>query len=389
MTLSKKSKTKEKEKETNTERKKTAQFYYFVVGVELFSRYGFVSLVDRNELESEKPSPKEIDDMPKVDAEAVQEQVNLFNKAFRPKGSEVVDIYKKWFKKIADMGYILCNVVSDNGSEFFNKEVNPFLKNGAGGIFNANIEKFNTETKEDKDLQENYDSIDVSLPYSVNQIQTVPNDDVANPIAERFIQTFKRLWGQYTAQNPKTNYSQADVDDIVKFYNHRVHSSTGYSPYDILEGSKDLSKDEIQDTLFNLYFLQKTQMYLDPHFETSSSENPKIPIGGHVRIYTKWNLADKNYGEKKTNVNNWSYTIFVIKKFDTKEKAYELNMVGKDGNTIELKRFTDDRTGYKEYLKKLQENINKKDAKLVIPYALRSNFLKVIDYNAFKEYNIT
>jgi hypothetical protein len=382
---------KEKKDNATSERQKTAQFYYFVVGVELFSRYAFVALIDRNnQLVEEKPSPEEISEMPKVDGQAVQEQINLFNKAYRPTGKEVVDIFKKWFEMIAKDGYILCNVVSDNGNEFINQDVSEFLSSGADGIFNEVIEKYNKETKQDDDIKENFDSVEVPIPLPIQQVQTVPNDEVANPIAERFIQTFKRLWGQYTAKVKKANYNQEDVDKIVDFYNNRVHSSTGYSPNEILKKdmNKDLSMDEIQDTLFNLYTLQKTQMYLNPHFESSSSESPKIPIDSYVRIYTKWNTPDANIGEKKSNINNWSYTLFKVKKFDTYERSYELDMVGKDGKIIELKKFKN-KTGYKEYANQIKNNLNKNDSKLVVPYSLRSNFLKVIDYDAFKEYNIT
>ena len=382
---------KEKKDNATSERQKTAQFYYFVVGVELFSRYAFVALIDRNnQLVEEKPSPEEISEMPKVDGQAVQEQINLFNKAYRPTGKEVVDIFKKWFEMIAKDGYILCNVVSDNGNEFINQDVSEFLSSGADGIFNEVIEKYNKETKQDDDIKENFDSVEVPIPLPIQQVQTVPNDEVANPIAERFIQTFKRLWGQYTAKVKKANYNQEDVDKIVDFYNNRVHSSTGYTPNEILKKdmNKDLSMDEIQDTLFNLYTLQKTQMYLNPHFESSSSESPKIPIDSYVRIYTKWNTPDANIGEKKSNINNWSYTLFKVKKFDTYERSYELDMVGKDGKIIELKKFKN-KTGYKEYANQIKNNLNKNDSKLVVPYSLRSNFLKVIDYDAFKEYNIT
>lgn len=364
-------------KKSENIRDETKQFYYFVVGVELFSRYAFVELIDRNKLKGEKVNEDQIESLPSENQDAVEEQINLFKKKFQPNAEEVKDIYKKWFKEIADMGYILCNVVSDNGTEFVNQTVNDFLKNGADGIFDKLIDEFNDKTKEYRDSDEDL----IKKPYQIGQGTTIPNDRVANPIAERFIQTFKRLWGQHTTMNPKQNYNQSDVDEIVKFYNDRVHSSTGYSPDEVLKG---VDKEFVEDTLFDLYLNQKGHMYFEPYYEP-------IEVGKYVRIYTKWNVPDKNIGDKKSNVNNYSWTVFKIKDISTGDKSYTLQMVSaKDGSLIDLKKFTQGQFNtpqYKDYIRMLDENKDKRDSKLPIPFQLRQDQIRQIDFDAFQKYN--
>lgn len=411
---------KKKKSDTVNVRKTTAKFYYFVVGVELFSRYAFVTLVDRNELVVDK-TPILKDD-PSVDKEAELAQIQLFNKKYSPKGEEVVRIFKEWFMVIARNGYILCNVVSDNGPEFNNKEVKAFLDNGADGIFDEVLKDENKKLKENG-FQE-LDKISIGLST------TIANDRVANPIAERFIGTFKRLLGQYlTAKKlniqdkiQKGEYkegdkipdpdllTQEDVDEIVAFYNSRIHSSTQYAPDDVVkmkftvsdlrkekEGKEfkekpypisDKQIEENDDTLFDFYRHQKGQMYYD-----QDDSYADVRVGTVVRLYSKWLSADQNIGDKKSNQPNWSFSFFKVQSYDPKERTYVLDLISfKDRNQIfPMKEFTGKGSKEKkeQYDALLRKNMSPNDSKMPLPTSrgVRRDLFKVIDFNDFLKYN--
>lgn len=137
----------------------------------------------------------------------------------------------------------------------------------------------------------------------VYHVLSVANDRVANPIAESFVRTFKRIFGQYIAMKNTLEVNQKDVDKMVDFYNDRIHSSTGYTPKEILF---DDEKKENQDMLTDLYRAQKNTMYF--HLKDD------IPVDSYVRIFKKYKIDNKGAAEYRSNEPNWSYTIFKVAK---------------------------------------------------------------------------
>lgn len=331
-------------------RKDNVRYFYFVFGIDLFSRYAFVQLNDKN---SYQEFQGQIQDMPLVDREAFLQQQKLFNKRFSISSDVVIETFTNWFKKIDDMGYIVSNIVSDNGVEFVNSIVKDFLQNGGYGIFNNRIEELNTKLRQDG-------LPPLTLPVPIHSVLSVPNDNVANPVVERFIGTFKRLAGQYLSSTKKRYLLQSDVDKIVDYYNNRIHSSTGYAPIDIVSDNDDKTLEfQNQDTLFELYRNQKNEMYNLPFFEGDN-----FPLNAVCRIYTKWNMSNLNVGDKKSNIHNWSYSLYKIVKFNKQDNAYILSLLNRKDN---------------------------RDFAVMSPpdKGLRREFLKVIDFPAFQKYNTT
>lgn len=323
-------------KQKEKERKAKSVEFAFVLGVDLFSRYGFVKFyrVCRKGTKCEKgtlPESKmmEITEEPddEVGAKGYQEDLEDDGKATGLGGPQVIEGLKEWFKKIEDMGYDLPTYfISDRGTEYDNNLVEKFLK----------------------DLE-------------IIQGFTVPNDKLKNPIVERFMGTFKRLLGQYMLlKEMETDLPEDEViiitpkeaQELVDFYNNRIHSATGYAPNDVLNGDKDEDS-----TLFNYYRTLKSDMYLEKDYE-------KIEPGTVVRIYNKWKTSDKNIGDKKSNIPNWSATLYRVKKYNKLTNTYELEMIGKK---------------------------DKRDRKFeeAPSEGLRQNFLQPIDYEAFQEYSIS
>ena len=309
-----------------------SNYYAFIVAIDLFSRYAFVKLgklevidkKDENKVDEEddgmdviENTEDDVDDLPVVEAAAMDEQKEELGKNYRIASGEVKIALEEWIKTIKDkFGADIANFITDDGGEY-KGDVIQFLKDN-----------------------------------DIHKVITVPNDRVKNPVAERFIGTFKRLVGQYLATTGKKEISQEDIDAIVGFYNNRVHSSTNFTPSEVLndvlldydgEVIKDEKKFDVevhdlntpeeiawanskiskQSTLVNLYRYQKGQMYYDFDLEAGDT----LELGLHCRIYTKWNLVDKNKGDKKQNRFNWSYTIFKIIGINKKDNMYNLQMI--------------------------------------------------------------
>ena len=74
------------------------------------------------------------------------------------------------------------------------------------------------------------------------------------------------------------------LDDIVKEYNNKYHTSIKMKPIDVTDNTYTDFKKEI------------------------NNKNPKFKVGGHVRISKYKNIFAKGY------MPNWSDEIFVIKK---------------------------------------------------------------------------
>lgn len=314
------------EKELERQRKKIE--YVFAIGIDLFSRYAFVKLwrVNKNLKEKELV---EITQEPTsaVESQAFQEDVADDGKATTLGATQILEAVKEWYKQIEGMGFDNVRYfISDDGGEYKGQKLVEFLR----------------EKK--------------TIPTT-----TIPNDRIKNPLAERFIGTFKRLVGQYMALKGTNDITQEDVDKIVSFYNNRIHSSTGYSPAEVLgdidmkEGEIDVKSDRaVAPMLFDMYRRQKSESYLDM---------PKTLLdGSYVRVYNKWKTSDKNIGEKKSNIPNWSYSIYKVKAFNKSDNAYELELVGER---------------------------DERDKKFELPSSrgMRREFLMPIDYEAWKNYS--
>ena len=312
-------------KQKEIERKKNRIEYAFVVGIDLFSRYGFVKwfrICKEGDTCGKDALPEsqmiEITEEPdeEVDAEGYRADIEDDGKATGLGAKQIIEGLEEWFKKIEDMGYELPTFfISDEGKEYKNKTLEKYL-----------------EEKE------------------VNQGFTVPNDKIKNPIAERFIGTIKRLVGQYMTIKGSSNITPKEVQDLVDFYNRRIHSSTGYSPDEILKGNENQDS-----TLFNYYRVLKSDMYL--------SQKAEIKPNTVVRIYNKWKTADKNIGDKKSNIPNWSATLYKVIGLNKSNNFYKLERMGEK---------------------------DPRDRKFLDPpkQGLRRNFLQQVDYEALKKYSL-
>lgn len=318
------------------ERDKGLIYYQFLVCIDLFSRFAFVKLwrignkkgeVSPSELETIKYSTNEINDMPTVEKKGILEDLEDDGIVDNLPSDRVLAGIKEIFSKINKKGFDnVSYFITDQGKEFMGK-IPEWLK-------------------------------------SQNTIYgtTVPNDRVANPIAERMIQTFKRLFGQYCAMKGSYEIDQNDVNEIMNFYNSRIHSSTGYAPKDVLDGisMKDdkvsiNDEENVAPILFDFYRHQKGDMYYNMMDE--------IPKDSIVRINTKWLSDDDNLGDYKTNINSWSYTLYKVKGINRKTNFYLIEPL---------------------------DGIDKRDKKVKQPGidGMRRENLQVIDYQAFKDFNI-
>ena len=102
-------------------------------------------------------------------------------------------------------------------------------------------------------------------------------------IAERFIRTLNNKICKYMTAISKYVYINK-LDDIVKEYNNKYHTSIKMKPIDVTDNTYTDFKKEI------------------------NNKNPKFKVGGHVRISKYKNIFAKGY------MPNWSEEIFVIKK---------------------------------------------------------------------------
>ena len=113
--------------------------------------------------------------------------------------------------------------------------------------------------------------------YSTN------NSKGKSVIAERFIRTLNNKICKYMTAISKYVYINK-LDDIVKEYNNKYHTSIKMKPVDVKDNTYIDFKKEIND------------------------KNPKFKVGDHVRISKYKNIFAKGYAP------NWSEEIFVIKK---------------------------------------------------------------------------
>ena len=109
------------------------------------------------------------------------------------------------------------------------------------------------------------------------------NNEGKSVIAERFIRTLKTKIYKYVTSISKNVYIDK-LDDIIKEYDNKYHTSIKMKPTDI-----------------------NYITYIDFKKETND-KNPKFKVGDHVRISQYKNIFAKGY------MLNWSEGVFMIKK---------------------------------------------------------------------------
>ena len=109
------------------------------------------------------------------------------------------------------------------------------------------------------------------------------NNEGKSVIAERFIRTLKNKIYKYMTSISKNVYIDK-LDDIVKGYNNKYHTSIKIKPVDVKDNTYIDFKKEVND------------------------KDPKFKVGDHVRISKYKNIFAKGY------MPNWSEEIFIIKK---------------------------------------------------------------------------
>ena len=111
------------------------------------------------------------------------------------------------------------------------------------------------------------------------------NNEGKSVITERFIRTLKTKIYKYMRAISKNVYIDK-LDDIVKEYNNKYHTSIKMEPVDV-----------------------KDNTYINVKKETND-KNPKFKVGDHVRISMYKNIFAKSY------MANWFEEIFVIRKIE-------------------------------------------------------------------------
>ena len=109
------------------------------------------------------------------------------------------------------------------------------------------------------------------------------NNEEKFVIAERFIKTLKTRIYKYMTAISKNVYIDK-LDDILKEYNNRYHTSIKMKPVNVMDNTYIDFKKEI------------------------NHKDPKFKVGDHVRISKYKNIFAEVY------MPNWSEEIFITKK---------------------------------------------------------------------------
>ena len=139
---------------------------------------------------------------------------------------------------------------TDNGKEFYNKEVQDLL--------NENNIKL----------------------YSTN------NSEIKSAVIERFNRTFKNMMYKKFTENNNTIFYNI-LDKLVNNYNNKYHSTIKMTP---IQGSRKINENKIK----NIYNFEKTK------------KPGKFKIGDRVRLSLEKNIFEKSYE------TNWTQEIFEI-----------------------------------------------------------------------------
>src|SRR6201995_1012763 len=177
------------------------------------------------------------------------------------------------FRKIAkESGRIPKHIWVDKGLEFYNKDVNNWLKEN-------NIIMYST--------------------YSEHK----------SAVVERFNRTLKEMmWKKFTAENTRVWINM--LDKLMKIYNNKVHSTIGMSP--VKASKKENTIKVLQNTI------DKTR--------SIPISKAKFKTGDKVRISRTKSTFEKGY------LPNWSEQLYMINKVQsTTPITYKLkNLLGED-----------------------------------------------------------
>ena len=155
-------------------------------------------------------------------------------------------------------------------------------------------------------------------------------------IAERFIRTSKNKIYKYMTAISKNVYIDK-LDDIVKEYNNKCHTSIKMKHVDV-----------------------KDDTYIEGKKETND-KNPKFKVVDHVRISKYKNIFAKGY------MPNWSEEIFVIKKIkNTVPWIYVINDL--NGEEIIGTFYENELQGTKQKEFRIKKVIKRKGDKLYVKW---------------------
>lgn len=235
--------------------------------------------------------------------------VDLFSKygfsaIFRGKvinSDKTTQVLDEVVRQVVDLGYYISDIRADDGSEF-------------KGSFK----------KECKDLL-------IDLKY------TDPNDKLQTSPIEALNRTIRLSLEKFIAvlsnEHPKMVQVEKAMSDIMNSYNHTKHSSTNYSPIEILR-SKDIQTD---------VFLKQELKKLD----ILDNDNDRIPVGSWVRIATtpsafnklKPTFSKELYQIERFDENRHRY---ILKGLDKYYESWQLQIVNKKNlMTHTMKRYVD------------------------------------------------
>jgi hypothetical protein len=170
------------------------------------------------------------------------------------------------FQKIAkESGRIPKHIWVDKGLEFYNKDVTNWLEEN-------NITRYST--------------------YSEHK----------SVVVERFNRTLKEMmWKRFTAENTR-NWIEM-IDELMKIYNNRIHSTVGMSPI-----QASLKENEMR-VLENI--ISKTR--------SITRRKAKYKIGDKVRISRTKSVFEKGF------LPNWSEELYIVDKVQkTMPTTYKL-----------------------------------------------------------------
>jgi transposase InsO family protein len=138
--------------------------------------------------------------------------------------------------------------------------------------------------------------------------------DMKAAVAERFIQTLKKLIYKYLAEN-NTNVYIDKFQDLINTYNNTTHSSTKFAP-------SEVSKSNQAEVMKNLYgFMWEA--------DTIGKKENKFKINNYVRISKiHSNLFRKSYK------GNWTDEIFKIAEIKNEYGQVTYGVEDLNGNEI-------------------------------------------------------
>ena len=157
------------------------------------------------------------------------------------------------------------------------------IKNALEKIFNKRKPKFlwtdNGKEFYNKEVQDLLNKNNIKL-YSTN------NSEIKSAVIERFNRTFKNMMYKKFTENNNTIFYNI-LDELVNIYNNKYHSTIKMTP---IEGSKKINEKKIK----NIYNFEKTK------------KPGKFKIGDRVRLSLEKNIFEKSYE------TNWTEEIFII-----------------------------------------------------------------------------